>query len=384
MHVVLSKQNLQRALARCASVARFGSSVHPFTSKVLLTASQGNQVLQLFATDVMMQIDTAAAATIKQPGVAAVECKRLVEVIGVMPQGEIHLTVKGDRLLVTGTGSRKFSLPTVDPQLMPTPAEPAESAPALTLKSSVFASLVSRLKPTIDPKTELHQRHLFGMYLEAEGSVLHAVTGSGHGMSRVQVQLAQPVRMLWSCIVPEPALNVFSSLCAEHESVKMLLEGPSLFLETPDTLCGVQLPIDKFVPWRPLLESLSRRQVARVHLLDLQEALRGVMAARQDASSAVKVVTQDHKLNIELARSECEATDEIAVESLCDGQQRFVIMPDLFQIALKAVGSDFFLELDGPTDPVVLSSDDFLGIVMPIMPGGYFEDDPAPPPATES
>ena len=384
MRLSLSKQHLQRALGKCAAVAK-NKSPHPHLGKVLLTATDpSRRVLQAYATDLKLRVDTAAPATVAEPGTTAVDCARLVEVVGAMPAGEIGLCLRDGRLVVTGTGKRKYTLPVIDHADFPQPGEPSAAAVQLVLDSDTLARLITRLAPTVDP-VNAERPQWFGICLEATAGQLLGVTGSGHGLATVrfplQHQLAAP---RWECLLPEFCLSMFLTLCAEHSVVTLVLDHDSLYLETPDTLVGAVLPHEPFMAWHALAEGLARRAVARVHLLDAQAALKALVAASDEKHPVIKVITQNGELHFELAGEKCEASDTIDVESLVTGQQRFAVDVRTLSAALHAVAADFVLELDHPIDPIVLSTDDALVLVMPIDPGRWFEEGPPPGPGGAS
>jgi len=368
MKLSIPKDQLVKAIERCDVVADPQSS-HPHTGKVLLTASGTGkqQVLQAYATDLKIQIDTAVAALAEEHGSVAVDCSRLLAVTKAMPTGTIKLRVKNEKqLLVSCSGSRQYTLPTIPASTFPRPNEPQESAQRITIPAQALSKLIERVQHSISPDG---RPHMDGVFLDYDDGKLSAVAGVAHTISVASWKGGNPKQEQWQSIVPSFALKAVLGMCSGSKDITLGLDGPVLYYETQDTLIGSLLPRDPFFNWRDGMRGLSRTPVAKVHALDVLDVLKAIAAARQEKTSPVRLVLRQDVLEIALVGEECKAVDRVMVEPLEKTDFRALVNPRYLNDLVKGADGDFTLE--DANGPVLISTNDFLGLVSPINPEAW-------------
>src|SRR5689334_20100503 len=97
MHVVVSKKELLRVLARCQGVADKKSTM-PILGNVLLEAVDSG--LRLAATDLYLAVSGRIDAVVQRKGSVALGARDLLERVKMMPEGEITIDV-GDGAATT-------------------------------------------------------------------------------------------------------------------------------------------------------------------------------------------------------------------------------------------------------------------------------------------
>src|SRR5262249_10916879 len=90
MHVVVSKRDLLRILARCQGVADKKSTM-PVLGNVLLEVD-GTDQLRLAATDLYLAVSGRLPARVEKGGSIAVGAKDLFERIKMMPDGQLAIS----------------------------------------------------------------------------------------------------------------------------------------------------------------------------------------------------------------------------------------------------------------------------------------------------
>src|SRR5687767_5418033 len=93
MHVVVSKKDLVRVLARCQGVADKKSTM-PVLGNVLLEVS-GTDQLRLAATDLYVAVSGKIQAKVENGGAVAIGARDLFERVKMMPEGQISISTTG-------------------------------------------------------------------------------------------------------------------------------------------------------------------------------------------------------------------------------------------------------------------------------------------------
>ena len=152
MHVVVSKKDLLRLLARCQGVADKKSTM-PVLGNVLLEVDGPDQ-LRLAATDLFLAVSGSIQAEVDKGGSIAVGARDLFERVRMMPEGQIsHLDHRGcghddpRRRFRT-----RYTLHGIPGEEFPSLPQPDEAAPVLSLDVDTLAQLIaqrtSRSPPT--------------------------------------------------------------------------------------------------------------------------------------------------------------------------------------------------------------------------------------------
>src|SRR5215475_6352253 len=110
MHVVVSKRDLLRILARCQGVADKKSTM-PVLGNVLLEVV-GTDQLRLAATDLYLAVSGRIAAKVESGGSIALGARDLFERIKMMPDGQVSIATAGSTsATIRAMGaSRRFTL----------------------------------------------------------------------------------------------------------------------------------------------------------------------------------------------------------------------------------------------------------------------------------
>lgn len=361
MHVVVSKRDLVRVLARCQGVADKKSTMPALGNVALQTV--GNDKLRLSATDLYLSVTSSVNAKVERPGSIALGAKDLLERVRMMPEGEISIEtpVGSANSTLRAVGSaRRYTLHGIPGEEFPTLPEPDPSASVLTLGVEALSRLIAATHFSIS--TDETRLHLNSALFEWEGEAVRMVTTDGHRLSKME--MFEPGRTAQaSMLIPLKGVLELKRLCdetksdkdgASESSIQIVQSGPNAFFTLSGFRFSVKLVDAQFPPYQQVIPESSERIVTAPRLA-VADALRAVAIAASDRTGGVKLTITPGRLRFESESPESgEGFDEITVDYA--GQEMTVgFNARYFLDVLMAVEDDeIALGLSGELDPAVV------------------------------
>jgi DNA polymerase-3 subunit beta len=382
MHVVVSKKDLLRILARCQGVADKKSTM-PVLGNVLLEVD-GPDKLRLAATDLYLAVSGHIPAQVDKGGSIAVGARDLFERVKMMPEGQLSIaTSEGSQTTIRSmTSARRFTLHGIPGEEFPALPEPDESAPALSLEVDALHALIARTHFSIS--TDETRLHLNSALFEWDGERVRMVTTDGHRLSKAEV-LVKGKQANSSMLIPLKGVLELKRLCEEARSemgkgdgpgeptaLKMVQTGPNAFFKLAGFQFSVKLVDAQFPPYQQVIPETSERAI-RVPRLSLADALRAVSIAASDRTGGVKLTLGAGRMRFESESPESGAGfDEVPTEY--DGPEITIgFNARYFLDVLSAVDDeDVVLGMSGELDPAVLKpggesvNSSYLAVIMPM------------------
>ncbi len=381
MHVVVSKKDLLRILARCQGVADKKSTM-PVLGNVLLEVD-GPDKIRLAATDLYLAVSGHIPAQVDKGGSIAVGARDLFERVKMMPEGQLAIsTTEGSATTIRSmTSARRFTLHGIPGDEFPSLPEPDENAAALALDVDVLASLIARTHFSIS--TDETRLHLNSALFEWDGDRVRMVTTDGHRLSKAEA-LVKGSKANATMLIPLKGVLELKRLCEEARSeakgegdadgttLQMLQTGPNAFFKLAGFQFSVKLVDAQFPPYQQVIPEASERAI-RVGRLPLSDALRAVSIAASDRTGGVKLTLNSGRMRFESESPESGAGfDEVPTEY--DGPDVTIgFNARYFLDVLGAVTEDdVILGISGELDPAVLKpatesvSSSYLAVIMPM------------------
>jgi DNA polymerase-3 subunit beta len=376
MHVVVSKKDLLRVLARCQGVADRKSTM-PVLGNVLLETVEGG--LRLAATDLYLAVSGRIEATVQRKGSVALGARDLFERVKMMPDGEVALEVNdGAATTIRATGSaRRYTVHGVPGAEFPSLPEPEASAEWLELDVSIVSRLIAATQFSIS--TDETRLHLSSALFEWDGDRVRMVSTDGHRLSKMELGV-RGSRATTTMLIPNKGVQELRRLCDEALSdsteetpkLRLVQSGPSVFFELAGFRFSVKLVDAQFPPYQQVIPAQSERAV-RAPRIALSEALKAVRLAASDRTGGVKLTLSSGKIRVESESPEAgEGFDEVPVDY--EGADVTIgFNASYFLDVLAAMPDDeVILGISGELDPAVLQPGSesversYLAVVMPM------------------
>ncbi len=376
MHVIVSKKDLLRVLARCQGVADKKSTM-PVLGNVLLESAQ--EGLRLSATDLVLAVRGELDAEVKRPGSVAVGAKDLFERVRMMPEGQIALEVDDNSTTTirSVTSARRYTIHGVPGEEFPQLPQ-ADDGDWIELDAAVMSRLISSTYFSIS--TDETRLHLSSALFELEDNRLRMVTTDGHRLSKMEIR-APEVSGEGSMLIPLKGILELRRLCDEAISdnssdsaprLRVLKSGPNVYCELAGFRFSVKLVDAQFPPYQQVIPSQSASAV-RAPRSGLSDALKAVSIAASDRTGGVKITLSPGALRVESESPEAgEGFDEIAVDYDGAGLTMGLNAKYLLDVLSAVTDDEVILGMSGELDPAVIrpggeaSDRDYLAVVMPM------------------
>ncbi len=381
MHVVVSKKELLRVLARCQGVADKKSTM-PVLGNVLVEA-HGTSELRLSATDLLLAVRGIIPASVEQTGSIALGARDLLERIRMMPEGQVSITTTdGASTTIRAVGTaRRYTLHGIPGEEFPALPQLDEGQRGLVVPVRVIADLVDGTYFSIS--TDETRSHLNSALFECDGQRVRMVTTDGHRLSKMEFTVDRAEQQA-SMLIPLKGILELKRLCEEARGevaksddadsleLMMVQNGPNVFFHLGGFHFSVKLVDAQFPPYQQVIPDASER-VIRAPRLAMADALRAVSVAASERTGGVKVTLSAGKIRFESESPESgEGFDEVPVEY--DGPEVSVgFNAKYFLEVLLAMDDDeILLGLSGELDPAIIRPanetprSSYLAVVMPM------------------
>lgn len=381
MHVVVSKKDLLRVLARCQGVADKKSTM-PVLGNVLVETT-GTDQLRLAATDLYLAVSGMIPASVEQPGSVALGARDLLERIRMMPDGHISITVTdgATTTIRAVAAARRYTLHGLPGAEFPALPQPDESQRPLTLPVRAIADLVQATHFSIS--TDETRSHLNSALFECDGTRVRMVTTDGHRLSKLELKIDR-TDVQSTLLIPLKGVLELKRLCEEARSelakgedadaleLSMLQNGPNVFFQLRGFQFSVKLVDAQFPPYQQVIPEASER-IIRAPRLPMADAIRAVSVAASDRTGGVKLTLSGGRIRFESESPESgDGFDEVAVDY--DGVEVTVgFNAKYFLEVLMAIeDEEVLLGLSGELDPAIIRPAtetpraSYLAVVMPM------------------
>lgn len=360
MKVVITKKSLVRLIDRCLPAAKDGFVGHGKT--VLMTAEVDPKQLRLAAVGVKLAVDCCDAAKNAIAGSTVVDAVRLRSLVEAMPEGDVTLVVKDDKLTVSAQ-KRKYTLPVLPVASFPQVPEMPENETPYLISSDALAHVLETTQYAIRDS----QEHLDGVLVILSKNQLEGAAVSGATIALATVRAQGVAIGAQELFIPRTMIPGVLALCKEQPNVSLDEDGRRLFVETEDTLLSSALPAAERPPWRKVLDGLLRSPVCAVDSAPLASATKAMLTVSPKATLRIQLEPPLLKLSL-MDDDSANGEEPIEVQVMDNAAKANVAINA--QIFLHAVEACAIVELAvaSPSDPVIICAQDktFQSVIMPL------------------
>lgn len=365
------KASLKKLFTAMGRVADRKSSM-PILATVLMRADKDG--VTLAATDLNLTLTYRAPFIVNGIGGMLCKAKALTDLLGKMPDGDVTIaaTERGVQLL---SGSTCLTLEGATDREFPKVPDADTGIAYTTIDAGMFAALLKSAEFSVC--RDETRFHLNGVYLEANGLTLRAVSTDGHRLTRATA----PIKDLhWvghatGIIVPHKAVKEIAKLLTKGEC-QVATKGVFLFVKQGAWTLAAKCIDAQFPPYEQVIPKDHRRlvTVARQPLIDALERAWAMCCETR----GVKLSANDGQLRIQSDNPDMGETSEWLPAEHVGGTVAMGFNPGyLIEILSRfdgervtlAVGDELDPAIVRDTDDVVTNSLDespYLGVVMPM------------------
>ena len=283
----------------------------------LLCEAKGNRV-SITATDLELSIRTSCEAKVKKEGAGTIPAKKLLELVRLLPEGEIRFKLLENHWVQVTSDRRNYKLVGMSKDNFP--ALPSFPQAVVKIPGALLASLIAKTIFAIS--LEESRYTLNGALLVLKPGSVTMVATDGHRLALVEADhkfdgLTSETRVL----VPKKAMSEIQRLAAQagDEGVIEFAQDEShLFFYVNGRLLSSRKLTGQF----PNYEAVLPREVTRTVALErgeFEEALRRVSQLADQRSHAVKFAFAKEGVELSASSPEYGEAREM-IEKECKGE----------------------------------------------------------------
>ncbi|MGA2509152.1 MAG: DNA polymerase III subunit beta [Candidatus Acidiferrales bacterium] len=268
----------------------------------LLCEADGNR-LTITATDLELSIRTSCEAKVKKDGAGTIPAKKLLELVRLLPEGEIHFKLLENHWVHITSDRKNYKLVGMSKDNFP--ALPDFPHALIKIPAKLLAGVIA--KTTFAISLEESRYTLNGALLVLKPGSLTMVATDGHRLAMVETDykfegLPTETRVL----IPKKAMNEVQRLAAESGDESLVSFGQDeshLFFQFGNRLLTCRKLTGQFPNYEAVLPRDVNKTVT-IERSELQDALRRVSQLADQRSHAVKFMLAKEGLEISASSPE--------------------------------------------------------------------------------
>jgi DNA polymerase-3 subunit beta len=310
MKLTIERSALLRALNHVQSVVERRNTI-PILSNVLIRAEQG--ALRLSTTDMDLEIDEAAAASVQTPGATTVPAHTLHDIVRKLPDGaEVELAMDDAGTAITvKAGRSNFRLSCLPVSDFPE-ISGGELPNGFMIQAGDLRALIDRTRFAMS--TEETRYYLNGIYLHAGenngNQVLRAVATDGHRLARFEMPLPEGAENMPGVIIPRKAVGELRKLIDDAADTIQISLSESKIRFTFDHIVLTTKLIDGTFPDYERVIPKGNDKVVQVDPKQFSGAIDRVSTISETKSRAVKIGLQDNRMTLSANSPEAGSASE--------------------------------------------------------------------------
>jgi len=311
MEFSVTKSALLNELSTTQGVVERKTTI-PILSNLLVEA-KGSQ-LTITATDLELSIRTSCEAKIKKEGAGTIPAKKLLELVRLLPEGEIKVKLLENHWVEIVSDKKKYKLVGMAKENFP--ALPVMPHTLVKIPAAILENLIRKTKFAISMEESRYT--LNGGLLILKPDTLAMVATDGHRLALAETDhklsgLNGEVKVL----VPKKAMDEvekLSSGAAEDAQIEFAKDESHLFFQVGHRLLISRILTGQFPNYEAVLPRDNNKTVV-IERAELGDAVRRVSQLADQRSHAVKLAVSNEGIEISASSPEYgEAKETIEKE----------------------------------------------------------------------
>lgn len=364
MKLAIQKDELRDAIANVQNIVSARSTL-PMLQYVLLSAEKKS--LKLVATDLEVGIECVAdCEKVKETGSVILPCKKLHEVVNILPPGTVDMTVIEGSIMAVDAGVVQYKLMGMSPEEFPKSPE-VKQEKTFTMPQADLKDMIRKVAFSIS--TDPNRVNITGLLFTLVSGQLRLVSTDGRRLSLGSCVLENAPEGDTSCIVPRKTVVELERLLGSDDDVTIYLSDNQIAFKFRNLLIISNLIDGVFPNYEQVIpKNYEKEVIAEIELFGLATKRAQVMTT--DRYNLVKYEVSKGKMVVTTNCPEVgELKDEIDVEY--DGEPMEVgFNPQFILDALKVVEEERVrIQLkDAQSSGLIMpeGNDNYLYVVMPV------------------
>ncbi len=307
MEFSVTKSDLVNELNTTQGVVERKTTI-PILSNLLVEASGSRLIIT--ATDLELSIRTSCEALVKKEGAGTIPAKKLLDLVRLLPEGEIKFKLLDNHWVEIVSGRKKYKMVGMAKENFP--AIPAVPHTLVQIPASVLESLIARTKFAISLEESRYTLNGGLMILKPDTLAMVATDGHRLALAETDQKLAGlngEVRVL----IPKKAMDEVEKLAAAAAAdaqMDFARDESNLFFQVGHRLLISRILTGQFPNYEAVLPKDNNRTIV-LERGELADAVRRVSQLADQRSRAVKFSVSNEGVEISASSPEYGEAKEI-------------------------------------------------------------------------
>lgn len=369
MKFTISKKAFAAALTSAKSMADTSSKALPILGSAVIRG-RGDGKVSVLSTDLTVSLSEMIEGDVTSPGSVAVSVKKLGEIVGVLPDGDIEVRALDNHWAQIRAGRSEFKLMGMPETDFPALPVVHEKATTFTIEPDVLLDLLDKV--TYAVSKDGGRPNLNGALLESDGSTVGITATDGHRLTRYVRSLAWPV-IPKGIVIPLPGIEAIVPMLKRASGEVTIAIDPdhlgqqrNLYVFTPSFTFSTRLWNVAFPPYKQVIPAMHKREV-RVAKADLEAALRRAVVMAPETTAAIRLTFLSDAIEMESDNPDLGATHQ-EVAATVTGEPTTAGFNARYLLEAASKFDDEMLTIRGQNelDPIVLVNEQQTSVVMPM------------------
>jgi DNA polymerase-3 subunit beta len=300
MEFSVTKSTLLDELTTTQGVVERKTTI-PILSNLLVEARDGR--VMITATDLELSVRTSCQAKVKKEGAGTIPAKKLLELVRLLPEGEIKFKLLDNHWVEIVSDKKKYKLVGMAKENFP--ALPAMPHVLVKIPATVLEGLISKTKFAISMEESRYT--LNGGLLILKPDTLAMVATDGHRLALAETdQKLSGLNGEVKVLIPKKAMDEvekLSSVAGSEAQMDFSKDESHLFFQAGHRLLISRILTGQFPNYEAVLPRDNNKSVV-LERAELNDAIRRVSQLADQRSHAVKLAVS--KEGIEISASSPE------------------------------------------------------------------------------
>jgi DNA polymerase III subunit beta len=311
MEFSVTKSALLNELSMTQGVVERKTTI-PILSNLLVEA-RGSQ-LTITATDLELSIRTSCEAEVKKEGAGTIPAKKLLELVRLLPEGEIKVKLLENHWVEIVSDRKKYKLVGMAKENFP--ALPAMPHTLVKIPAAILQSLIAKTKFAISMEESRYT--LNGGLLILKPDTLAMVATDGHRLALAETDhKLTGLNAELKVLVPKKAMDEVEKLsgaAGADAQIEFAKDESHLFFQVKHRLLISRILTGQFPNYEAVLPRDNNKHVV-IERVELTDAVRRVSQLADQRSHAVKLAISTEGIEISASSPEYgEAKENIEKE----------------------------------------------------------------------
>jgi DNA polymerase III subunit beta len=336
----------------------------PILSHVLVTVTDTDLILT--ATDLAVGLQTRSPCTSGEPGLVAIPCRKLFEIVKELSSGPIRIELTENLRIKISSGNGVFELASMDAADYPAwmSFEEVETA---SIQSEKLLRMID--KTLFASSNDEARFNLNGVLFEQHEEKIKLVATDGHRLAMIDEDLGMSIAAKRVVVAKKSLLELKRMLETLKENISLGFEPKNMIIKTDRLMMTVRLTEGDYPDYRKVIPNPGDRKLVGDRLRILQ-TLRRVAILTSDRNKGITIEVSPGKMVFSAVHPDLGTARDVVDVDYSGDELSLIVNVSYMMESLGTVDTELVsFEFHEEGDPIIVTPEppkNYFNLVMPM------------------